>query len=256
MTTAVRTRRPPPPFRLVEVARVVDRSPYLRHITLAGPELIGLEPGLPGASVRLLLPAADADDVELPTWTGNEFLAADGSRPAIRTLTPLPAAEGELDVEVVVHGEGPLSRWAEHVEPGRRAAVAGTGRGYDADPTATRFLVAGDESALPAIGVVVPALPSGARVEVIVEVRSHDARVELPGPPTQWCLTDGEPGRALVDAVRAMQPPAETHVWAAGEAAAMQRLRRYLFDERGVPRAHVVVRGYWQRGRAGEDAAS
>jgi NADPH-dependent ferric siderophore reductase len=38
-------------------------------------------------------------------------------------------------------------------------------------------------------------------------------------------------------------------VWAAGEAAAMQRLRRHLFDERGVPRSAAVVRGYWKRGR-------
>ena len=41
----------------------------------------------------------------MPAWNGNEFLLPDGSRPAIRTLTPLRIdTDGlELDVEVVLH---------------------------------------------------------------------------------------------------------------------------------------------------------
>jgi NADPH-dependent ferric siderophore reductase len=38
-------------------------------------------------------------------------------------------------------------------------------------------------------------------------------------------------------------------VWAAGEAAAMQRIRKHLFDERNAPRDHTTVRGYWKHGR-------
>jgi NADPH-dependent ferric siderophore reductase len=33
----------------------------------------------------------------------------------------------------------------------------------------------------------------------------------------------------------------------------MQRIRRHLFDERGVPRPDTTVRGYWKHGRAGAD---
>jgi len=40
-------------------------------------------------------------------------------------------------------------------------------------------------------------------------------------------------------------------VWVAGEAAAVQRIRRALFEERGVPRSRATVRGYWKHGRAG-----
>jgi NADPH-dependent ferric siderophore reductase len=42
-------------------------------------------------------------------------------------------------------------------------------------------------------------------------------------------------------------------VWAAGEAAAMQRLRKHLFEERDIPRARTTIRGYWKHGRAGGD---
>ena len=106
--TEIRTRREPPPFRTVEVVRVEPRSPHMVRITLAGPELEGFDPGLPAASVRLFLPGClhgslpgDSTGVVLPTWRGNEFLLEDGSRPIIRTLTPLRFEPGGLPRGVV-----------------------------------------------------------------------------------------------------------------------------------------------------------
>ena len=57
------------------VARTADRTPRLRRITLTGRSLGGFDAGLPGASVRLLLPPSGEAEPEIPTWTGNEFLA-------------------------------------------------------------------------------------------------------------------------------------------------------------------------------------
>ena len=66
-----------------------------------------------------------------------------------------------------------------------------------------------------------------------------------------WCeATPGEPpGSALVRWVEAQQTPPGTNVWAAGEAAAVQRLRNLLVGERGLPRHDTVIRGYWKHGR-------
>lgn len=240
---------------MVEVAATAAPTPRLTRITLKGDSLSGFDPGLPAASVRLLLPRADAT-LEIPTWRGNEFLLADDSRPVIRTLTPLrfEPAVPSLDVEVVHHGSAPLSDWAAAAEPGQQVALSGPGRGYEIDPAATRFLLAGDESALPAITTVVPALPADADVRVLVEVRHDDARLDLPfhpGTSVEWLLPpDGaDAGDALVEAVVASQVHPQTRVWAAGEAAAMQRIRTHLFRGLGLPRTHAVVRGYWKRGR-------
>ena len=63
----------------------------------------------------------------------------------------------------------------------------------------------------------------------------------------------GVPGGALVEAVTHTHIDAATRVWVAGEAAAVQQIRTHLFDTRGVPRAHAVVRGYWKHGRAAAD---
>jgi NADPH-dependent ferric siderophore reductase len=61
------------------------------------------------------------------------------------------------------------------------------------------------------------------------------------------------PGSALVAAVHAAEIVDGARVWAAGEAAAMQRIRRYLFEERGIARPLTTVRGYWKHGRAGDN---
>ena len=252
---AIRARREPPPFRIVEVARIEPRNPHMVRITLAGPMLQGLDPGLPAASVRVLLPG-DPTEVVLPTWAGNEFLFADGSRPTIRTLTPLSFRPDplELDIEVVRHGNGILSAWVDTAKAGDRVAVSGTGRGYEIDPAVRSFLLAGDESALPAISTLLRALPPEADVEVLIEVRHPDGRLELPAHPgatIQWCQLEAgsTPGDSLFAAVTSAQIGPDARVWAAGEAAAVQRIRRHLFDERGLSRSHAVVRGYWKHGR-------
>jgi NADPH-dependent ferric siderophore reductase len=55
-----------------------------------------------------------------------------------------------------------------------------------------------------------------------------------------------------VAAVKATEIAPGERVWAAGEAAAVQRIRRHLFEERGMARPHTTVRGYWKHGRTGD----
>ncbi|MET0903984.1 MAG: siderophore-interacting protein, partial [Acidimicrobiales bacterium] len=149
MSDAIRTRRPPPPLRRARVVAVVARTPRLRRLCLAGSELVGLDPAQPAASVRLLLP--HHGELVLPEWTGNEFLHADGTRPFLRTLTPLriDSVAGEVDVDIVLHGSGPMATWAANATAGDPVAISGTGRGYTIDPSASELLLAGDESAIP-----------------------------------------------------------------------------------------------------------
>ena len=64
---------------------------------------------------------------------------------------------------MVLHGSGPLSAWAANASPGAPAAVSGPGRGYEVDADCRSFLLAGDESALPALGLLVAAMPLAGR---------------------------------------------------------------------------------------------
>ena len=244
-----RVRREPPRFRSVQVRAVEQVTPRLTRVTLGGDELADMEPPQLASSVRLLL------SEETPTWNGNEFLLADGTRPVIRTFTPLrfSASERTLDIEVVRHGGGAASEWAASVAVGDEVALSGPGRGYEIDGSAAAFVIGGDETALPAIGQLLEALPESIPVSAHVEIADPAARLATSGREIEWYeLPDGAgPGDALVAAVEAADIPAGARVWVAGEAAAVQRIRKHLFDERGLTRSQATVRGYWKHGRTG-----
>jgi NADPH-dependent ferric siderophore reductase len=93
-------------------------------------------------------------------------------------------------------------------------------------------------------------------VQVHVEVADAGAVLELPAHPdatVEWheLAAGAAPGDALVDAVVRAEIVSGARVWVAGEAAAVQRIRRHLFEERGLSRRDATVRGYWKLGRAG-----
>ena len=252
----VPARKEPPPFRRVSVQRIEDLTPRMRRFVLAGAELEGLEIEEPAASVRLLIPPAVGAELELPTWTGNQFELADGERAPIRTFTPrhLDTGAHELTIDVVVHDGGAASDWAAAASPGDDVAISGPGRGYEIDLGADAYLLAGDETAIPAIGQLLESMPASMPTRVLIEIATPEARFPLPDHPScevEWHenpATD-DPGAALVAAVTGLDevPPA---VWVAGEAAAVQKIRKHLFDERGMSRADATVRGYWKHGRS------
>lgn len=253
------TRRPPPAFRIVEVGAVTRPTPRLARVTFGG--LGGFPVPDPGASVRLLLPDHGSGPLVVPEWNGNEFLLADGSRPFIRTLTPWRIEKDELDVGIVLHPGGALATWAAEAGPGDQVGVSGPGRGYAIDPTASGFVLLGDETALPAITQLLGAIPAGIPVDVHVEIADSEARLAPPeriGLTMTWHvrIPDARPGETLVDAARAVDLPPGVRVWAAGEASAVQKIRRILFDDRALSRSSASVRGYWKDGRSGDPADS
>ena len=238
--TTVRTRREPPAFQRMEVADVEPVTPRMVRVTFTG----ALRVDEPAASVRVLLPSPGAAELVVPTWSGNEFLLPDGSRPVIRTFTP--HAGERLAIDVVLHGHGAASTWAANAQPGAPLAVSGPGKGYVIDPAAAAFVLAGDETAIPAIGQLLTAIPPDTPTQAFVETASTEARHD-DMPTVTWL----EPGHTMVDAIKEADIPEGAHVWAAGEAAAVQAVRRHLYDERGIPRSQCSISGYWKQRQAG-----
>jgi NADPH-dependent ferric siderophore reductase len=248
-------RREPPAFRRVTVGKTADLTPHLRRVTFAGDELTGLVIDEPAASVRLLLPSDGTTGLVIPEWNGNEFLLPDGRRPLIRTFTPrhLRTDPPELDLDIVLHGDEGASGWAAGAGPGDPAAISGPGRGYEIDPDADPLLLLGDESAVPAIAQLLETIPDRTTVVVHVEVDRPDARLDLPQHPkasVTWHDAGDDRGTVLLAALAGEEIAGRARVWAAGEASAVQRLRKHL-AERGIDRSRTTVRGYWKAGRAG-----
>jgi NADPH-dependent ferric siderophore reductase len=232
----------------VQVSRVQVLSPAMRRITFTGAELEGFAVNDPASYMKLIFPEPGQLEPTRPL--------PDGPRAnTMRTYTPLalrPEAQ-EVDVDFVLHGEGPASTWAAQAHIGQVLFLMGPGPGYPLPLQATAHLLVGDDSALPAFETILARLPATARVRVLVEVTSAAEQRALSSPAqleVQWVvrgLDNRRAGQALEAALRQAGPPdAGTHVYLACEAGAMRRLRELLTGELGVARSQIVGRGYWK----------
>jgi NADPH-dependent ferric siderophore reductase len=254
----VRARREPPPFRRVTVRHVEHLSPRMVRVRLGGRDLEGLIVAQPAASVRLL-PSPGAHQLVIPTWNGNEFLLPNGRRPTLRTFTPRRVAPEtlELDLEIVIHSRGLASQWEEAAGRGEPAAISGPGRGLPSIPMRPRSCWPVTRPRSPPSASCSKPCPAETPAQVYIEVANPDARLALPDHPGAIvALCDlpsaASPGDALVAAVGGASLGADTRVWVTGEAGAVERIRRHLSGDRGLPRLHAWVRGYWKHGRSGD----
>ncbi len=165
----------------------------------------------------------------------------------------------ELTVDFVVHGdEGLAGPWARDAQPGDQIWLAGPGGGYQPDPAADWHLLAGDESALPAIAAALEVLPEDAVGQVFVEIHDPASELKLTAPAgvtVTWLLDTAEtPGTALVEAVTALTfPEGRVYAFVHGEAAGVRDLRRLLKRERGVKQSDLSISGYWRQGANDEE---
>ncbi|GAA1945939.1 siderophore-interacting protein [Kitasatospora viridis] len=180
--------------------------------------------------------------------------------PVTRTYTvrAWDPALRELTVDFVVHGdEGLAGPWAARAEPGETVRFLGPGGGYAPDQDADWHLLAGDESALPAIAAALERMPAGALVHAFVEVADAAEEQKIDSPAAvrlTWLHRGDRPvGEPLVEAVRALEFPAGTvSAFVHGEAGFVKELRRQLRLDHGVPRERLSVSGYWRLGQSDE----
>lgn len=213
--------------------------------------------------VKIAFPQPGVDYPEpLDLWAVRESMPRE-LWPHTRTYTVrwVDTAAGELAIDFVIHGdEGLAGPWAAAAQPGDALIFTGPGGGYNPDPAADWYLLAGDEAALPAIAAVIESLPAGARGLAFLEVDT-DADIQPIAAPAglklAWLKRDGAPAGGsdlLVNAVRdAEWPGGKVDVFAHGERGYMKGLREVLFRQRGLERSQVSLSGYWAMGRVEDD---
>lgn len=282
------------PVRVFEavVAEVRDLSPHFRRITLTGPSLNVF--GVPGATldlrIKMILPNP-GHALEVPGAPGGALQAGwyqDWLRQeqpgrghirsyTVRNLRRVPHG-AEIDVDFVLHNgpgthAGPGSSWARHAVPGQPAWLVGPDAtaitpatrlpeaGINWSPgSATRVLLAGDETAVPAISGVLEALPAHISGHAFLEVPEGADTFPL-GTSSRVRVTWLDRGGAargvrLEQAVREAlgRPNAKPgYAWVGAEAGTVKALRRCLAGAGLDPRT-AELRGYWSIGRAGSGA--
>jgi NADPH-dependent ferric siderophore reductase len=293
------------PFRVFQVRlqQVQWLSPHFRRVTFTGPDLDSFADNGFDQRIKLVLPLPDHGMAYLPDgpdWYTQWRALPDHQRNPLRTYTVRAVRPDryELDVDMVFHGEtGPACRWLANARVGDELAVVGPDARYPGEHGGVEFrppagvqtvLLAGDETAVPAVLNILERLPAGLSGQALLEVPDPADALPLTAAnlPVRWLAREGQPpGAQLVPAVREaaarlfadsarqidereeLATESEDSVlwevpdpsgavgsggyaWLAGEAGVIRTLRRHLVSEVGLDRRQVAFMGYWRLGRA------
>lgn len=156
---------------------------------------------------------------------------------------------GSLVLDVVIHEEGLVTRWAQTDCVGDVVGVSAPKGSFELPEDASWVVLVGDLTALPAIARI------GASVDLPVS-----AYVETPdGPlagytdlPITWVAPPADHDSGLAALVRGLDwPEGSGYFWMAGESAQMRDIRRHVRHEVGMAATAYDVMGYWSgtRGR-------
>ncbi|MGC1509040.1 siderophore-interacting protein [Ketobacter sp.] len=251
-------RRLPP--RPLQVVRSTLLNPKLVRITLGtkpgGTELNEFPEDSRGDHIKLMFPRAHQTVPKLPTLgpDGPVWPAAD-ERPITRTysVSQFRAEQGELDVDFVLHSEGPGSLWAESAKPGDAVGLAGPGGPKRVKPGADWYLLVADPSSYAAFAAALDSLPPHATGYALIEVGAANEEIETPHPPgieLRWLVREqGRAGesRLLIDAVQELAWLRGTpSVMVSGENAQVIAIRNYVVREHRVPKAMIYAVPYWK----------
>lgn len=300
-----------PAYRPYEatVAGVERIAPHFVRVRFTSPDFSVFGTAGLDQRIKLILPLADgtlsdigqndADMIDAGTWYATWRELPNETRGQLRTYTVRRVDPDArlLTVDFVVHHDaGPAGAWAEAATAGQRLVIVGPDQrsegfrlGLDWHPgTARRLLLAGDETAAPAISGILESLDDAHDVDAFIEVPTSADALPLDVPAgfrvTWLARDDREHGAALADAVTAWTASApdtiarasaprrqelaeidvdrellwdspedsdgEFYAWIAGEAAMVKGLRRHLVSGCGVDRKRVAFMGYWRLGQA------
>jgi len=234
--------------RRLEVLRVVDITPRMRRITLGGPELAGFISLGSDDHIKLLFPQNAAEQAALDSPDFN--LRGDGPQPAMRDYTPrrYDLDIGELDIDFVLHGDGPASTWAEQAKVGQQLHIGGPRGSMIVPDIFDSYLLIGDETAIPAIARRLDELPAGRKVLAVIEIANAAEQQPLASAAEVEVIWVVRGQDDLLETVQNLTlPDGSLYSFVATESKLSRQVRRVLLDTHNVNEAFLKAVGYWQQ---------
>jgi len=217
------------------VASVDDVTPHMRRIQLTSPGLDAFE-YLPGQDLALGF-LRDCAGVVRRRYTIRRF-------DRVRRL---------LDLEFVMHGDGPGVRWAQAARPGVSIEAIGPRGKITLAPAADWHLFAGDATALPGAFAMMEALPADVPARACLEVDGPDERqlvaLGQSNKTVSWQYAGVQPGLLGAVTVDGGSAAESRHAYLAGEVALVSALKSRLIA-RGWTADQISAKAYWNLGRA------
>ncbi|MCX8999882.1 siderophore-interacting protein [Rhizobiaceae bacterium BDR2-2] len=248
-----------PNLHEVTVVSAENVTPHMRRVKFACADVAPFVGG--DMHVRLLVPPKGRP----PVWPGTREdgrvawpEGEDELLVRIYTIRAVDLERRELWIDFLQHPAPgvptPGADFARDAQPGETVALLGPAGG--GPPQAGSILLAGDESALPAIARIAAEVPAGTRMQALIEV--DDATEEQPLPTAgqldvQWLHRKtyaAGTASGLVEATRKAIAAIddETFVWVACEKQDVRTIRTFL-KTRGHDRRRMYAAWYWERTR-------
>jgi len=174
------------------------------------------------------------------------------------TIRQLAVEEGRLDVDFVLHGDGPGARWAGGAARGDTVEAIGPRGKVLVDRAAGWHLFVGDESALPVTAAMIETLDSGSRAVALIEVDGPEDEQAISAPSgveldVRWLhrgRTAAGKSTVLADALEGLTlPEGRGHAYVNGEMKTVNGLRAALVG-RGMDAGTMSTKPYWRHGVA------
>lgn len=236
-------------FRTLTLAAREWIAPDFVRVRLTGSDLAGFDSL--GADDHMRLFFVDGDRAGSGDVSVEELRASPS-----REYTPLAWGADWLDVEFAVHGDAGLAApWAATAALGSVIGVGGPRGSMVLEGEPDGWLLAGDETAIPAIRRFAAQIPAGTPARIAIEVRGTEHEVDVDAPvDVEWIHRGDAPaGTALATFLDALNPadrPGEApFVFVAAESSIVKP-GRALLERWGIDTTHAVVKGYWKRGEA------
>ncbi|MBX5173870.1 siderophore-interacting protein [Rhizobium sp. NZLR1b] len=227
------------PRRTLTAESVVDITPGMRRITLTGDDLADFISLAPDDHIKIFVPAADGGE-ERRDYTPRRY----------------DNAGRKLTIDFALHEAGPVTRWAIGARPGDRLEIGGPRGSAVVSANVKRWLLIGDETALPAIGRRIEESPAGTIITTVaavtgqVEEQTFDTSAELHVHWAHRPLSKATDAAALLKLLATVDILPETFIWVAAEASVTRNIRAYLLTERRYPLGWIKASGYWVFGKA------
>ncbi|MCD2470862.1 siderophore-interacting protein [Jiella sp. MQZ9-1] len=238
----------PPNFRVATIVAKRPVSPHFLRLTLAADDVSDFVGG--GMHFRLTIPPKGRppvwprlDSAGRTVWPKEPDVL---HRPAY-TVVDVDPAQGRLSFDLFLHEGGLATQWAREVETNAVVGVVGPGGGMP--PPGDFLLLAGDETALPAIRRILELSKPDRRGHVFIELGDPADRVALPMPSgmtVEW-LTRGRGPSLLETVIAAPFPPAgaSRFVWIAAERQLIRSARQHFRETLNVPLDEGYLSAYW-----------
>lgn len=239
--------------RRLVVLRVTELTPRMRRITLGGAELAGFTSLGTDDHIKLLF----AETPEQQHALDARSLGRDGgAKPTMREYTPrrIDLVNLELDIDFVLHGDGPASTWAAQAAPGHTLHIAGPRASMVVPDIFDSYLLVGDETAIPAIARRLEALPAGRQVLAVIQIEDEHERQALASQAHVEVIWVHRHAQDLLGVLQHLAlPQGRLYGWVALEKALTRQAKALLLDK-GVPDDALKAAAYWRADGTAEDA--